>query len=101
MIYRSREHGEWLSIIGHNGSGKSTVVRLIDGLLEPESGQIYISGDLLTPENVWDKRSEIGMVFQNPDNQFVGATVEDDVAFGVGEPRNSKRRNGATSRWKL
>ena len=58
------KHGEWLSIIGHNGSGKSTVVRLIDGLLEPESGQIYISGDLLTPENVWDKRSEIGMVFQ-------------------------------------
>ena len=47
------KHGEWLSIIGHNGSGKSTVVRLIDGLLEPESGQIYISGDLLTPENVW------------------------------------------------
>lgn len=71
--------------------GKSTVVRLIDGLLEPESGQIYISGDLLTPENVWDKRSEIGMVFQNPDNQFVGATVEDDVAFGLenqGIPRD-------------
>ena len=85
------KHGEWLSIIGHNGSGKSTVVRLIDGLLEPESGQIYISGDLLTPENVWDKRSEIGMVFQNPDNQFVGATVEDDVAFGLenqGIPRD-------------
>ena len=55
------KHGEWLSIIGHNGSGKSTVVRLIDGLLEPESGEIYISGDLLTPENVWDKRSEIGI----------------------------------------
>ena len=85
------KHGEWLSIIGHNGSGKSTVVRLIDGLLELESGQIYISGDLLTPENVWDKRSEIGMVFQNPDNQFVGATVEDDVAFGLenqGIPRD-------------
>ena len=48
------KHGEWLSIIGHNGSGKSTVVRLIDGLLEPESGQIYISGDMLTPEIVWD-----------------------------------------------
>ena len=85
------KHGEWLSIIGHNGSGKSTVVRLIDGLLEPESGQIYISGDLLTPGNVWDKRGEIGMVFQNPDNQFVGATVEDDVAFGLenqGIPRD-------------
>lgn len=89
------KHGEWLSIIGHNGSGKSTVVRLIDGLLEPESGEIYISGDLLTPENVWEKRSEIGMVFQNPDNQFVGATVEDDVAFGLenqGIPRDEMVR---------
>ena len=85
------KQGEWLSIIGHNGSGKSTVVRLIDGLLEPEAGEIYISGDLLTSDNVWDKRSEIGMVFQNPDNQFVGATVEDDVAFGLenqGIPRD-------------
>ncbi|MGT2964584.1 energy-coupling factor ABC transporter ATP-binding protein [Streptococcus acidominimus] len=77
------KQGEWLSIIGHNGSGKSTTVRLIDGLLEAESGEIIISGDLLTPENVWEKRRQIGMVFQNPDNQFVGATVEDDVAFGL------------------
>ncbi|MEY8462851.1 energy-coupling factor ABC transporter ATP-binding protein [Streptococcus merionis] len=77
------KQGEWLSIIGHNGSGKSTTVRLIDGLLEAESGEIYITGDLLTPENVWEKRHQIGMVFQNPDNQFVGATVEDDVAFGL------------------
>lgn len=75
--------GEWLSIIGHNGSGKSTTVRLIDGLLEAESGDIIISGDKLTAENVWEKRRQIGMVFQNPDNQFVGATVEDDVAFGL------------------
>ena len=77
------KQGEWLSIIGHNGSGKSTVTRLIDGLLAAESGEIYISGDLLTPDNVWEKRRQIGMVFQNPDNQFVGATVEDDVAFGL------------------
>ncbi|NQN51766.1 energy-coupling factor transporter ATPase [Streptococcus suis] len=77
------KQGEWLSIIGHNGSGKSTTVRLIDGLLEAESGDIYISGDKLTVDNVWEKRRLIGMVFQNPDNQFVGATVEDDVAFGL------------------
>lgn len=77
------KQGEWLSIIGHNGSGKSTTVRLIDGLLEAESGDIYISGDKLIADNVWEKRRLIGMVFQNPDNQFVGATVEDDVAFGL------------------
>ncbi|MDN2453600.1 energy-coupling factor ABC transporter ATP-binding protein [Lactobacillus sp. UCMA15818] len=75
--------GEWLAIIGHNGSGKSTLVRLIDGLLAPESGEITVSGIKLTPETVWDVRSKIGMVFQNPDNQFVGANVEDDVAFGL------------------
>ena len=74
---------EWVSLFGHNGSGKSTTVRLIDGLLEAESGDIIISGDKLTVENVWEKRRQIGMVFQNPDNQFVGATVEDDVAFGL------------------
>lgn len=77
------KQGEWLSIIGHNGSGKSTTVRLIDGLLEAESGDIVICGDKLTVDNVWEKRRQIGMVFQNPDNQFVGATVEDDVAFGL------------------
>ena len=77
------KQGEWLSIVGHNGSGKSTTVRLIDGLWEAESGDIIISGDKLTADNVWEKRRQIGMVFQNPDNQFVGATVEDDVAFGL------------------
>ena len=77
------KQGEWLSIIGHNGSGKSTTVRLIDGLLEAESGDIIIAGDKLTVDNIWEKRRQIGMVFQNPDNQFVGATVEDDVAFGL------------------
>lgn len=77
------KRGEWLSIVGHNGSGKSTTVRLIDGLLEAESGEIVIDGQRLTEENVWNIRRKIGMVFQNPDNQFVGATVEDDVAFGL------------------
>lgn len=77
------KQGEWLSIVGHNGSGKSTVVRLIDGLLEAESGEIYIDGKQLSRETIWEIRSKIGIVFQNPDNQFVGATVEDDVAFGL------------------
>lgn len=77
------KRGEWLSIVGHNGSGKSTTVRLIDGLLEAQSGEIWIDGECLTEDNVWDIRHKIGMVFQNPDNQFVGATVEDDVAFAL------------------
>ena len=75
--------GEWVSIIGQNGSGKSTTARAIDGLLENVSGNIKIDGQILSTENVWALRQKIGMVFQNPDNQFVGATVEDDVAFGM------------------
>ena len=77
------KHGEWLSIVGHNGYGKSTTARLIGGLLVADSGQIIVDGQELTEETVWDIRDKIGMVFQNPDNQFVGATVEDDVAFGL------------------
>ncbi len=77
------KHGEWLSIVGHNGSGKSTTARLVGGLLVADSGQIIVDGQELTEETVWDIRDKIGMVFQNPDNQFVGATVEDDVAFGL------------------
>lgn len=83
--------GEWLAIIGHNGSGKSTLAKLIDGLLEAESGTITVSGITLDEETVWDVRRHIGLVFQNPDNQFVGATVEDDIAFGlenIGLPRD-------------
>ena len=94
------KRGEWLSIVGHNGSGKSTTIRLIDGLLEAESGEIWIDGQLLSSENVWDLRRQIGMVFQNPDNQFVGATVEDDVAFGLenqGLPRKEMKKRVAES----
>ena len=94
------KRGEWLSIVGHNGSGKSTTIRLIDGLLEAESGEIWIDGQLLSSENVWDLRRQIGMVFQNPDNQFVGATVEDDVAFGLenqGLPRDEMKKRVAES----
>lgn len=74
---------EAVAIIGHNGSGKSTIAKLMNGLLFPEKGEIYINGILLTEESIWDIRKEVGMVFQNPDNQFVGATVQDDVAFGM------------------
>ncbi|HIX02015.1 MAG TPA: energy-coupling factor transporter ATPase [Candidatus Ligilactobacillus excrementigallinarum] len=74
---------EWISIIGKNGSGKSTFARLLDGLIEADTGEIIIDGLKLNEENIWKIRSMIGMVFQNPDNQFVGANVADDVAFGL------------------
>ncbi|MFD0898304.1 energy-coupling factor ABC transporter ATP-binding protein [Loigolactobacillus binensis] len=87
------EQGEWVAIIGHNGSGKSTLAKSLDGLLplSADSGTIRVAGMKLTEDSVWDIRRQIGMVFQNPDNQFVGATVEDDVAFGlenIGLPRD-------------
>ncbi|UEA32164.1 energy-coupling factor ABC transporter ATP-binding protein [Granulicatella elegans] len=75
--------GEWLAIIGHNGSGKSTLAKMMNGLLEASSGEIYIDGELLMEETVYEARRKVGMVFQNPDNQFVGTTVEDDIAFGL------------------
>ncbi len=75
--------GEWLAIVGHNGSGKSTLAKLLNGLQFPQAGTILVNGSELTEETVWEARSKIGMVFQNPDNQFVGATVQDDVAFGL------------------
>ena len=74
---------ETTAIIGHNGSGKSTIAKLMNGLLVPQEGEIYIDGIQLTDDTVWDIRQKIGMVFQNPDNQFVGTTVRDDVAFGM------------------
>lgn len=75
--------GEWIAIIGHNGSGKSTLAKMINGLLLPESGIVKIGNQQLNEENIWNIRHMVGMVFQNPDNQFVGSTVEDDVAFGL------------------
>ena len=75
--------GEWIAIVGHNGSGKSTLAKLLSGLLFPQEGEVRIMRDVLTEENLWELRSQIGMVFQNPDNQFVGATVQDDVAFSL------------------
>jgi len=75
--------GEWLAIVGHNGSGKSTLARILNGLYIPDKGKIQVCGIELTKDTVWDIRKHVGMVFQNPDNQFVGTTVRDDVAFGL------------------
>lgn len=77
------EAGQWVAIIGHNGSGKSTLAKALDGLIELEAGTIEVAGLKLTAKTVWEVRNHIGMVFQNPDNQFVGADVEGDVAFGM------------------
>ena len=86
---------EWVAIIGHNGSGKSTIAKLMNGLLYPQQGEIIINGMPVNDEHVWDVRKHVGMVFQNPDNQFVGTTVQDDVAFGMenrGIPREEMEK---------
>jgi len=75
--------GEWISILGHNGSGKSTLSKLIIGLLKADKGEIIVDGITLNEKTVNEVRRKIGIVFQNPDNQFVGVTVEDDIAFGM------------------
>lgn len=77
------KQGEWIAIVGHNGSGKSTMAKLINGLLFPQQGSVELFGLPLNEETLWEIRSNLGMVFQNPDNQFVGATVQDDVAFAL------------------
>ena len=77
------ERGSYTVIVGHNGSGKSTLAKLMIGLLEKEKGNIYIDGLELNRDTIYDIRNKIGVVFQNPDNQFIGATVEDDIAFGL------------------
>lgn len=79
----SVNEGEWISIVGHNGSGKSTMVKIISGLLFPQEGEVRVMKNVLSENNLWETRTQIGMVFQNPDNQFVGATVQDDVAFAL------------------
>lgn len=75
--------GSYTTIIGHNGSGKSTIAKLLVGLLELESGEIYVDGLLLNLETINAIRNKVGIVFQNPDNQFIGSTVRDDIAFGL------------------
>jgi len=84
------QDNQWIALVGHNGSGKSTIARIMDGLVDDYRGTVVINGIELTDDTVWDIRDQIGFVFQNPDNQFVGATVQDDVAFGLenrGVPR--------------
>jgi energy-coupling factor transport system ATP-binding protein len=75
--------GEYVAIIGHNGSGKSTLAKLIIGLLEAQEGTIEIFGQVLNEDSVYDIRKQVGIIFQNPDNQFTGSTVADDIAFGL------------------
>ena len=77
------ESGKYISIIGHNGSGKSTFAKLLIGLLEANAGEIKAFGLEMNSKNVHEIRRKIGIVFQNPDNQFVGTTVKDDIAFGL------------------
>ncbi len=91
VSFKVRE-GSYVSVVGHNGSGKSTLARLIIGLLAPNEGEIYIDDELLTNKSVRKLRQKIGLVFQNPDNQFIGATVEDDIAFGL-ENRRIPRKD--------
>lgn len=79
----SVEKGSYTTLIGHNGSGKSTIAKLLIGLLEKGSGEILIDDLELTETNLDVIRRKIGIVFQNPDNQFIGATVRDDIAFGL------------------
>ncbi|MFL1696154.1 energy-coupling factor ABC transporter ATP-binding protein [Weissella kandleri] len=77
------KRGAWVALIGHNGSGKSTLAKLLNHLLTPSAGQILIDQIPVDDDHVNAIRNRVGMVFQNPDNQFVGATVADDVAFGL------------------
>ncbi|OWA35207.1 hypothetical protein B9G55_11085 [Saccharibacillus sp. O16] len=77
------DRGEWVAIVGESGCGKSTLVRLLNALLTPQAGQVLLFGEELTVHNAPLLRSRIGMVFQNPDNQFIGESVEEDIAFGL------------------
>ena len=77
------ERGDFVAILGHNGSGKSTIAKQINAILEPTEGTLYVAGrSVAEPENIWEIRQSAGMVFQNPDNQIIASVVEEDVAFG-------------------
>lgn len=75
--------GQWTSIVGHNGSGKSTIAKLMIGIEKVKSGEIFYNNQAITDDNFGKLRKDIGIVFQNPDNQFVGSIVKYDVAFGL------------------
>ena len=75
--------GNFVAILGHNGSGKSTIAKQINAILEPTEGYLYVDGkDVSDPDKLWEVRQSAGMVFQNPDNQIIASVVEEDVAFG-------------------
>jgi len=75
--------GDFVAILGHNGSGKSTIAKQINAILEPTEGYLYVDGkDVSDPDKLWEVRQSAGMVFQNPDNQIIASVVEEDVAFG-------------------
>lgn len=79
----SVEQGDFIAILGHNGSGKSTFAKHLNAILYPTEGSVYVDGkDTRKDENIWDVRQAAGMVFQNPDNQIIGQVVEEDVGFG-------------------
>jgi energy-coupling factor transport system ATP-binding protein len=83
-IHLRVEKGSFVTVLGHNGSGKSTLAKLMNALLLPENGSVWVNGmETRDEQMLWEIRRHVGMVFQNPDNQIVGATVEDDVAFGL------------------
>jgi len=82
-ISLSIPQGQWVSLVGSNGCGKSTLVKLLNALLPKSAGEIVVCGLELNEENIGAIRQNIGMVFQNPDNQFIGATVEEDILFGL------------------
>ncbi len=81
------ESGKYVAILGHNGSGKSTFSKLLVALYKPADGKIELDGTTISKETIREIRSKIGIIFQNPDNQFIGASVEDDVAFGLENKR--------------
>ena len=77
------EEGQFVAVLGHNGSGKSTFAKHLNALLQPDEGELYINGMLTADvDKIYKIRQNCGMVFQNPDNQIVGTTVEEDIAFG-------------------
>lgn len=93
----SVEEGDFVAVLGHNGSGKSTLAKHVNAILQPTSGVVYVDGiDTQNDELVFSIRREVGMVFQNPDNQLVATVVEEDVAFGLEnigvEPAEIRRR---------
>lgn len=92
------EKGKYYTFLGHNGSGKSTLAKVIVGLLPNYTGEIFINGILLNKDNISKIRKYISMVFQNPDNQFIGNTVEDDIAFGLENICMPHERMAATVR---